>query len=182
MLCQRCHKSLATMRYAEVVDGKVSEQHLCADCMARQQAEGAPGFELSGRAPTPDMRQIAVGVSPSAVAQRTCKSCGIAWQDVLDSGRVGCSVCYESFDDPLEPLLRGMHFALRHRGKVPHRDDAREQKRADLKTKRALLRSALKTENYEEAASLRDEIRSLEESLRTDDAKTADRGSQKSHA
>ncbi len=180
MLCQRCHKSLATMRYAEVVDGKVSEQHLCADCMAKQQAEGASGFELSGAAPTPTMRHIPAGAAPSPVAQRSCRACGIEWQDVVESGRVGCSACYISFEDQLEPLLRGMHVALRHRGKVPHRDDVREQKRANLQTKRALLRSALKTEDYEQAASLRDEIRSLEESLRADD--TVNRGSQTSHA
>ena len=34
-----------------------------------------------------------------------------------------------------------------------------------LQTKRALLRSALKTENYEDAAKLRDEIKGLESAL-----------------
>lgn len=182
MLCQRCHKNLATMRYAEVVDGKVSEQHLCSDCMANQQAEGASGFELSGAAPTPSMRQIAVGAPTAPFAPRTCRACGTEWQEVVESGRVGCSVCYESFVDQLEPVLREMHFALRHRGKVPHRDDVREQMRADLQTKRALLRSALKTENYEEAAKLRDGIRSIEDSLRANDVNTSERGTQTSHA
>ena len=181
MLCQRCHKNLATMRYAEVVDGNVSEQHLCADCMARQEADGATGFELSGNAPTPRKRHIAAA-SDTTMPQRSCRACGIELQDVIRSGRVGCGVCYESFRDQLESVLRGMHVALRHRGKVPHRDDAREQKRADLQNKRALLRSALKTENYEEAARLRDIIRSIEESLRADDAKVSSKGTRITHA
>jgi len=37
--------------------------------------------------------------------------------------------------------------------------------RAELQGKRALLRSALKLENYEEAATLRDNVRSLEDEL-----------------
>jgi protein-arginine kinase activator protein McsA len=44
-------------------------------------------------------------------------------------------------------------------------DDARARLRADLQTKRALLRSVLRAENYEEAARLRDEIQSLETGL-----------------
>ncbi len=182
MLCQRCHKSLATMRYAEVVDGKVSEQHLCADCMARQQAAEASGFELSGEAPMPCLRHIGGSATDSTLPRRSCRACGIELQDVIQTGRVGCSVCYESFGDQLEPVLRSMHISLRHRGKVPHRDDAREQKRAQLQTKRALLRSALKTENYEEAAGLRDEIRSIEDSLRADDANAPSKGSKITHA
>jgi protein arginine kinase activator len=181
MLCQRCHKNLATVRYAEVVDGNVSEQHLCADCMARQQADTATGFELSGSAPTPRLRHVAA-VSDTTMPQRSCRACGVELQEVIRSGRVGCSVCYESFRDQLESVLRGMHVALRHRGKVPHRDDAREQKRADLQTKRALLRSALKTEDYEEAANLRDTIRSLEDSLRDGDAKPPSQRTKITHA
>jgi len=169
------------MRYAEVVDGNVSEQHLCADCLARQQAEGETGFELSGSAPTPRLRHNAAATD-TTMPQRSCRACGIELRDVVQSGRVGCSVCYESFGDQLETVLRGMHVALRHRGKVPHRDDAREQRRADLQTKRALLRSALKTENYEEAAKLRDTIRSLEESLRAGDAKASNKGTKITHA
>jgi len=182
MLCQRCHKNLATVRYAEVVDGKVSEQHMCAECMSRQQAEVASGFELSGAAPSPRTRPVATAVSDTVVTQRACRSCGIDLQDVLQSGRVGCSVCYDSFGDQLESILRGIHISLRHRGKAPNRDDARERMRADLQTKRALLRSALKVENYEEAARLRDEIRSIEEALRANNPKPSGKESSLHHA
>ena len=44
-------------------------------------------------------------------------------------------------------------------------DDARARVRSELQSKRALLKTALNLENYEEAASLRDEIRSLETGL-----------------
>ncbi len=49
-------------------------------------------------------------------------------------------------------------------------DDARAQVRAELQSKRTLLKTALSTENYEEAAILRDEIRVLESGLSTAEA------------
>ncbi|MCC6486775.1 MAG: hypothetical protein IT364_04680 [Candidatus Hydrogenedentes bacterium] len=182
MLCQRCHKNLATVRYAEVVDGKVSEQQMCSECMARRQAEAISGFELSGEAPAPRARSAGAGMSDTTVPQRTCRSCGIELQDVVPTGRVGCPVCYESFSDQLESILRGLQFGSRHRGKAPRRDDARERLRADLQTKRALLRSALKTESYEDAARLRDAIRGAEDALRLAERKPQGEGTSVSHA
>lgn len=163
MLCQMCHKNLSTVRYAEVVSGKVSDVHLCADCLAKYQENESGGFGLaSATIPSP------ITSPPSfdtVVPPRVCASCGAEMTEVLNKGRVGCTECYESFSEQLEPVLRSMHHALIHRGKVPRQTDSRARARADLQRKRALLRSSLKLENYEEAASLRDEIKTIEESL-----------------
>ena len=63
--------------------------------------------------------------------------------------------------------MEGIHYGMRHRGKMPVLDDKRTMLRAGLQTKRTLLRSAVGRENYEEAISLRDEIRALEIELGT---------------
>lgn len=166
MLCQRCHKNLATARYAEVVDGKVSDLHLCAECMKKHRDAGVSGFELAGPQPSSRRQPIVRSTTDSsAIQRRTCKQCGASLRDVLKSGRVGCRYCYESFAEQLEPLLRGMHSSMIHRGKSPRMNDVRERLRTELQTKRALLRSALKLENYEEAALLRDQVKALEVSV-----------------
>jgi protein arginine kinase activator len=164
MLCQKCHKSLATVRYAEVIDGKVTDLNVCPDCLSRLQ-HGASGFELAGSAPTPRRLPMSREAQEAVAPALVCRSCGTELQRVLRANRVGCRLCYDTFADALEPVLRGVHGAMRHRGKVPHVDDRREQVRAQLQTKRALLRSILKMEKYEEAATLRDEIKALEEAL-----------------
>jgi len=125
MLCQKCHKNLATVRYAEVVDGRVTEQHLCAECLFARQGSGAMGFEFSG--PTPvQRRQPAEKVAQEVVrAQRKCTSCGVELSQVADEGTVGCAACYGRFDAQIEPMLAGLHASLRHKGKVAHLDDAR---------------------------------------------------------
>ena len=163
MLCEKCNKNRATVRYSEVINGKVSILSLCQECMDAQQKSDATGFRLA--APSP-MRRIVVppGVGASA-KKKTCPSCGVALHEVSASCVVGCGKCYEAFAGELDVLLPELHGAARHQGKALHIDDARERVRAELQTKRALLRSALKVENYEEAAALRDIIRSLQEEL-----------------
>ncbi len=165
MLCQKCHKNLATVRYAEVVDGKVTEQHLCGECLKQHQQNAAKGFELAGPAPMLRRPRQERAARDVVRTEKACPSCGALLSRVTDSGKAGCSACYEHFGSQIESLLEGMHRALRHNGKVFRLDDTRARLRGDLQTKRALLRSALRTENYEEAARLRDEIRCLEQGL-----------------
>lgn len=165
MLCQKCHKRRATVRYAEVVDGRVTDQFWCKECLAQQRRE-SEGFELSEVPPArPNKASIHKVVSKVVRAQRACPACDTRLQAVLESRRVGCASCYEHFADELPALLSVVHESPWHRGKTPQVTDERTQLRSDLQAKRTLLRSVLKAENYEEAAALRDEIRTLESGL-----------------
>jgi protein arginine kinase activator len=165
MLCQKCHKRRATIRYAEVVDGRVTDQLWCKECLA-QQRNGTEGFELSEVPPTrPSKASIHRVVSKVVRAQRSCPECETRLQAILDTRLVGCAACYDHFADELPALLEKLHESQTHRGKGPQTSDERAQLRSELQAKRALLRSLLRTENYEDAATLRDEIRTLEEGL-----------------
>ena len=77
-------------------------------------------------------------------------------------GRLGCSECYDAFKKQLAPLLRRIHGADRHVGKVPLMigktvKDTRSLQDLKMKTERAI-----QTEEFEQAAKLRDKIRDLE--------------------
>jgi protein arginine kinase activator len=104
-------------------------------------------------------------VSRVVRAQRTCPQCETRLQSVLDTKMMGCPACYVQFADEIPALAAKLHEAQVHRGKAPHQTDARTQLRTDLQSKRTLLRSVLKSENYEAAAQLRDEIRVLESDM-----------------
>lgn len=170
MLCQKCHKNLATVRYAEVVDGQVSDQQLCAECMARHQNNATTGFELNGPAPGTRKAPTERAAKDTLRTHRACPSCGAMLSRIMDTGRVGCGACYENFGDLIESILEGLHRSLRHTGKVSNQNDARARLRADIQTKRALMRSVVRAEHYEEAARLRDEIRGLETGLNVSEA------------
>jgi protein arginine kinase activator len=165
MLCERCHKRLATLRYSEVIDGKAIVRNICQNCLNEIQGNASTGFEMSGAAPTPRHDLFQRMATDRLARHIVCSGCGLELADALHRGVLGCPVCYDSFTDHLPNVLRGIQPGLRHRGKTPSRDASREQLHMQLQTKRALLRSALKTENYEDAAKLRDEIKALESTL-----------------
>lgn len=169
MICPKCNQRLATVRYAEVVDGVVTERYLCPDCLAKMQQDAVPGFEIAATAPA-GAKPSAHDVAESALrTQRACPGCGTLLSDVLERGRAGCARCYDVFSEDIDDRLETLHHALQHRGKMAKSDDSKAQIRADLQTKRGLLRSVLKAEKYEEAARLRDEIKSLENALQTNE-------------
>ncbi len=164
MLCERCHKHAATLRYSEVVNGKVSARSICRTCMDELETDQGTGFEVSG-APTARRARVLKEEADAQVPHRSCPSCGVSLRTVVKTNRVGCRDCYSSFAEGIAEQLRTLHPATRHRGKTPNMSDARDRLRANLQAKRALLRTALKAENYEEAAHVRDEIRALESGL-----------------
>lgn len=94
-----------------------------------------------------------------------CPVCGIGYSDFRRSGKLGCSECYEAFKLPLSQVLRQIHQNPVHTGKLPGNVSAgilKKRKLAELKEK---LQSAVKEENYEEAAKLHKEILELEKGV-----------------
>ena len=72
-------------------------------------------------------------------------------------GRLGCPADYQVFARGLLPLLGRSHGATRHVGKTPGRPtEAADRHRLRL---RSDFRAAIAREDYEMAASLRDQLR-----------------------
>jgi protein arginine kinase activator len=90
-----------------------------------------------------------------------CPRCGFSQADFKKSGRLGCPECYRTFAEGLSGLLKTMHKGTRHVGKAP---EALRQTRDNidrLKQLQKKLTKAVEDENYEAAAALRDEIKTL---------------------
>jgi protein arginine kinase activator len=100
--------------------------------------------------------------APVSSGGKQCPSCGFTLEDLRRVRRFGCSECYKTFNDELTTILRGMHKGTSHVGKVPK--GLMEQQVLDqrLEELRSRLEQAVVSENYEEAAGLRDEIRQIE--------------------
>ena len=78
------------------------------------------------------------------------------------SGRLGCPNDYEVFHETLHPLLERIQHSDRHVGKVPRRAGSELKRENELIRLRRELERAVQREEYEEAAHLRDQIRTLE--------------------
>jgi protein arginine kinase activator len=60
-----------------------------------------------------------------------------------------------------------MHKGTMHKGKIPSRAARAQEYQTRLKTLHASLQTAVQSENYEQAASLRDQITHLELQLKS---------------
>lgn len=80
-------------------------------------------------------------------------------------GRFGCSSCYKYFGDRLDPLFKRVHGNTVHVGKVPKRSGGRIQLKRKIDDLKLELQQRIQQEEFEEAAQLRDQIRTLEKEI-----------------
>jgi len=170
MLCQHCKQNEATTHIRRVINGAAEEFHLCAAC-AKEAGLGAQlaapefGFHLSDLF-SGFLGSSLRGMGQSQPAPVRCELCGSSLNEIIQSSRVGCARCYETFAEQLQPTLQRIHGVLKHTGKTPEIDPIeteRRQKEQRVENLRAQIGEAVQAEDYEQAARLRDEIRKLEE-------------------
>ena len=157
MICQACGKNPATTRVKTIRNGDLKEYSLCGECAKRLGygnffAEFGKGLGFLGVH------------SPDLEAEERC-SCGATWEDIVRSGKIGCARCYETFYTRLVPVVERIHGSSRHRGKVPGGNlpqVAPQEEAGLLLVKKQKLKEAIESENFEDAVTLRDEIRMLE--------------------
>jgi protein arginine kinase activator len=93
-----------------------------------------------------------------------CPICGLTWTSFKSAGLMGCPHDYELFEGKLAPLLkRAQEGATDHVGKVPRKKKTQETERQVTSMRlRRELQKAIDAENYEQAARLRDQLKTLE--------------------
>ena len=99
------------------------------------------------------------------IQEMVCPHCGMSYSDFLHTGKIGCSVCYQTFRHQLEPIIRRIHGASIHSGKIPHRSGGALELKHSLEQLRQKLESCVASEEYEKAAQYRDKIRAMEKAL-----------------
>ncbi len=170
MLCQRCRKVQATVRYTEVVDGHVTEIYLCPDCLKEVQSNPS-GFKYLNAGLNKEIEVPKVSSEKEEEKKikpkQICSVCGTQLSYILESNKVGCFSCYKNFGVDVESLLEKIQGGVIHVGKKPEYADEEERIHTQmlLDAKKALIRQAIKAEDYEYAARLRDEIKDLEKIL-----------------
>ncbi len=96
-----------------------------------------------------------------------CTYCGTTLNDIVNSGRVGCSNCYDKFERKLAPSIEKLHGKVKHIGKsVSYTEEASKEKaepeeKSELEKLKAELKLAVQEQRFEDAAVLRDKINEL---------------------
>ena len=170
MHCEKCHKKKSTVIYHENISGRARTLHLCADCAdtmeaARELEDMSAAFAAFS---SPLLGIADRHVSPLQISiqaeDRTCSVCRISSAEIVADGRVGCSSCYDCFSDWLGETLTNLCERGGYRGKVARLVRVREENGRRMRLLRAQLADAIATEQYEQAAILRDRIRELDAS------------------
>jgi len=163
MLCDICKQNVATVHLTQMVEGKTKKVDLCEGCSKAKGVDDPTGFSLAdlllGLGAAQDMEQAAGGVEVK------CPHCGFTQADFKKAGRLGCAECYTTFADGLEGLLKSMHKGIKHTGKMPQHLQQSRDLSDKLKSLQRKLDKAVADEDFEQAAVVRDEIKTTKEKL-----------------
>lgn len=157
MKCDKCDKP-ATIHLTDIVDGQKIEKHLCEQCAV---SEGITKPDVPISQLLEDFI-LQTGTKESA-SELVCDVCGLSFAEFRHGGVLGCPHDYDVFAEALTPLLERTQLDVtEHVGKVPRRTGQDRKKRGAVLKLRAQLRGAIAAEDYERAASLRDQIREFD--------------------
>ena len=185
MLCDNCKKREANVRYSENINGVRRELNLCEEC-SKKLGIGEIGFDMPINFSSffgdflEDFSNSEFMPMFNELKTLKCDNCGYTFEDIANTGRVGCANCYNVFEDRLDPIIKRIQSSNRHVGRIGKSIDKeieRKQERKETSNDKSVeetpeeklevlkdeLKQAIKDERYEDAAKLRDEIKKLEE-------------------
>lgn len=141
MLCDLCHKNEANIIFQVFQNGHMTSHPICAECAVKAQKNFLNVLQLLKN----EERQP-IEEKTEELPRRLCPHCGTAVDSIGDETVLGCPRCYEAAAEQIEALRAGVAFegekTEETKDDIPHR-----------------LREALASEDYEQAARLRDMIR-----------------------
>jgi len=163
MKCQNCHKNDATVHLTEIKGGSKHEMHLCESCAAAKGLPGKAHFSI---------QDLLAGIASTQQAGKKgktkelqCPSCELSISQFQSTGRFGCPECYTAFSSEILPLIEKIHDSTQHAGKVPGRVSPEVALQKEVRHLQLELKKAIKREDYEKAADIRDRIHRAEQEL-----------------
>ncbi|HUV41786.1 MAG TPA: UvrB/UvrC motif-containing protein [Sedimentisphaerales bacterium] len=164
MNCQVCNKNEATIHLTEITNGIRTEMHICERCAAKQE------IVIKNQVPVNELLSNLLASQPSEQellgqpdGKTSCPYCGFSLAQFNKEAVLGCPYDYEVFEHALLPLVKRAHDGRTfHCGKIPSKTPADARKQIELLSMRQKLDQAIRNEDYETAARLRDEIAKMQ--------------------
>jgi protein arginine kinase activator len=163
MLCEKCGKNAATVYVKNNINGSISESRLCAQCANKNNIQwlesNISGLDLFNAL---NFGQLSPGYTAE---KKSCPLCGVNFEQLVKSGRIGCGECYAVFKAELEPTILKIHGKAKHTGKIPKHLEAKISVKRRIEELNIKLKQMVEVQNFEEAALLRDEIIKLNQEV-----------------
>jgi protein arginine kinase activator len=160
VICEQCRENEASLHLVTYLNGEKIEKHICSDCAAQMNAPGVfnafsigdlfNSFFKSTQAETAELPSL------------RCPDCGMSIGDFKSTGQFGCAGCYKAFEEYIIPLIKKVQGGTEHTGKAPEGMSKKFEKRRQIDKLKEMISDAVRAEDYEHAAGLRDKIKALE--------------------
>ncbi len=195
MLCEKCGKNEATYYYHENVNGRVRTLRLCGGCAdAMEKSDELPKLRMDRlfgdfdpffddpffSGPMKAMngllsgifgdRALGSGTQKEKREGKVCPGCGSTLRDIATRG-TACPRCFETFAEELAPSVGRAHGKAAHAGRVPARFRDRIERRRKIEALVAEQREAVRNEDFERAAGIRDELKKLRAEEKAEEAR-----------
>ncbi len=166
MKCTHCNEREANTHIKRIINGRKEEMHLCEECAKELGVMEEFSFEpftmdsLFG-----NLLGAGAKALNSLSGVDRCTYCGTTFNDIVNTGRVGCAHCYDKFERKLEPSIEKLHGRAKHIGKnvsyTEEKNETEKESVSELDKLKADLKLAIQEQRFEDAAVLRDKINEL---------------------
>ena len=122
MLCDNCGKREANVKYSENINGRIKELNLCEECSKKL------GINTDFNMPIdfssffgdfmedfmqPDFKPLL-----DEIKTLKCDQCGYTFDDIVNTGKLGCGNCYSVFESRLDPIIKRIQGSNKHVGRI----------------------------------------------------------------
>ncbi len=150
-MCDECGINPANIHLTQIQQNETHVFHLCDECARKKGINISIEDEL-----------ISESDPNEKILQKSCSRCGLKFSDFRNKGWLGCSGCYNTFEAEIDELLVQVHGSSMHKGKkYSGLTAAGGSVNGQIKRLRHELAIAIKNEEFEQAAMIRDTIHSL---------------------
>jgi protein arginine kinase activator len=162
MFCEKCGKNPAVIHRITTINGKKQEVHLCKECAMHEKFMFIDDtFSINALLSSLLDMGMDTPIKIEKLEGLKCSQCGQSFGEFRQTGKLGCDLCYHSYRDRLIPLLKRVQGNVQHSGKVPRRVWSSLRTKKEIDKLKEELERAVKAEEYERAADLRDRIKSI---------------------
>jgi len=175
MQCEICKIKTATVHLTEIIDGQRTESHLCQACAQKEGVTIKSQLSLNELLSSLIAAHQQTDEQLETDADTNCPVCGMTMELFRKNALLGCPNDYEVFGKPLKQIIEKAHDGnLTHKGKfpagatqpIPHGDAVKNEKETktenEIETLKKQLEKAVRDEDYELAAKLRDQLKALQ--------------------
>ncbi len=164
MKCQICNKNEANIVFTQIINNEKIILQICTECAKKK------GLSVEIHSAMQPVTNSLLGGLTGELGKKEkkdipnlkCDICGLTFAEFKKTGLFGCDVCHEAFRDHVRNLLKQIHGTVVHEEKAPKRISKKIQLKQQLKDLQSELQNCVEMEDYERAATIRDQIESLE--------------------